>query len=154
MNLTIDLDNASQNTIPSVEDIEQWVGSAVGTSKENVELSIRVTDREEISELNKTYRNKDGATNVLSFPAELPAELELPLLGDLVICAPVVEDEAKQQGKTLQAHWAHMIIHGTLHLLGYDHIDDSDAEIMENLEIKLLTSLEFPNPYINQQEMI
>lgn len=154
MNLTIDLDNASQNTIPSVEDIEQWVGSAVGTSKENVELSIRVTDREEISELNKTYRNKDGATNVLSFPAELPAELELPLLGDLVICAPVVEDEAKQQGKTLQAHWAHMIIHGTLHLLGYDHIDDTDAEIMENLEIKLLASLKFPNPYINHQEMV
>lgn len=154
MKLTIDLDNVSQSTIPTQKEIEQWVGAAVGKSKENVELSVRVTDREEISELNKIYRNKDGTTNVLSFPAELPAELELPLLGDLVICAPVVEDEAKQQGKTLQAHWAHMIIHGTLHLLGYDHIDDTDAEIMENLEIKLLDSLEFPNPYINHQEMI
>jgi len=154
VNLTIDLDNASQNTIPALKEVERWVTSAIGESKESVELSIRVTNREEMSELNKTYRNKDGATNVLSFPAELPAELELPLLGDLVICAPVVEDEAKQQGKTLQAHWAHIIIHGTLHLLGYDHVDDTDAEIMENLEIKLLASLEFPNPYINHQEMI
>ena len=135
-------------------EIERWVRCAVGERRQDVELSIRITDPEEISELNQTYRNKTGATNVLSFPAELPKELQLPLLGDLVICAPVVEDEARQQGKALQAHWAHMVIHGTLHLLGYDHVEDAEAQMMEKLEIDILASLQFPNPYINPQEMI
>ncbi len=145
--LHIDLDNASDADHPAAADITQWVRHAIGARREQAEVSIRITDRDEISELNRTYRDKDGATNVLSFPAELPPELALPLLGDLVICAPVVEDEARQQGKALQAHWAHMIIHGTLHLLGYDHIDDNDAEVMENLEIAILTDLGFPDPY-------
>jgi probable rRNA maturation factor len=153
VSLSIDLDNASNCEHPALANIEQWVGSAIAQRMDEAEISIRITDREEISELNKTYRNKDGATNVLSFPADLPEALQLPLLGDLVICAPVVEDEAQQQGKPLQAHWAHMVIHGTLHLLGYDHIDDNDAEIMENLEVEILASLGFSNPYINQQEM-
>ena len=124
---------------------------------EEAELSIHITDRDEISELNQTYRDKAGPTNVLSFPAELPEELGLPLLGDIVICAPVVEDEAREQGKSLQAHWAHMIIHGTLHLLGYDHINDDDADIMESLEIDILQSFGFQNPYeelsLKQQEL-
>src|SRR5690606_24067449 len=93
------------------------------------------------------YRHQDKPTNVLSFPADIPAELNLPLLGDLVICAPVVEREAMEQRKTLEAHWAHMVVHGTLHLVGYDHITEPEAEEMESLETKILTGMGFPPPY-------
>ena len=84
---------------------------------------------------------------MLSFPADLPPDLDLPLLGDLVICAPVVEREAAEQGKPIEAHWAHMLVHGCLHLIGYDHIEDNDADIMEALETRILTKLGFPPPY-------
>lgn len=113
----------------------------------NEDMTIRVVDSNESQQLNHQYRGKDKPTNVLSFPSDLPEEIGINLLGDLVICAPVVAEEAKQQSKPLLAHWAHMVIHGTLHLQGYDHIEDDQAEAMEALEIKLLQGLNFANPY-------
>lgn len=111
------------------------------------ELTIRIVDKNEIQLLNKTYRHKDKPTNVLSFPFEAPPEIQLALLGDVIICHDIVVAEAQQQQKTSQAHWAHMVIHGVLHLKGYDHIRDSDAEIMEALEVQILKKLNIPNPY-------
>lgn len=149
MNLTVDVDNASSATaLPSLDDFERWVAAALTSRRDEAELSIRLVDEAESAELNLQYRLKAGATNVLSFPADLPAELEIPLLGDLVICAPVVEKEASEQRKSSAAHWAHMVVHGTLHLIGYDHIDDADAEHMEALEIDILNTLQYPNPYL------
>ena len=148
MNLTIDMDNASCcKDIPDENTIHQWVSASLSGYKDTVELSIRVVNEDESAELNLRYRNKQGPTNVLSFPADLPESLQLPLLGDLVICAPVVEREAQQQDKSPEAHWAHMLVHGSLHLIGYDHINDEDAENMERLETKILTGLNFPPPY-------
>jgi probable rRNA maturation factor len=120
-------------------------------TREQVEISVRLVGDAEMTRLNETYRGKKGATNVLSFPADLPPELELPLLGDIVICAPVVAAEAEQQGKSASAHWAHMIIHGTLHLLGYDHIEEDDANTMEALESAILGQLNYSCPYDIQQ---
>ncbi len=108
---------------------------------------MRIVDEDESQQLNGQYRQKDKPTNVLSFPADLPEELQLPLLGDLVICAPVVAREAEDQNKALDAHWAHMLVHGTLHLLGYDHIDETDATEMEALETQIITELGFAPPY-------
>jgi probable rRNA maturation factor len=105
-----------------------------------------------MSELNDRYRGKPEPTNVLSFPAALPDDLDLPLLGDIVICAPVVHAEAAQQGKNISAHWAHMTVHGTLHLLGYDHIDDAEAATMEALETAILDQLHYDNPYKDRYE--
>ncbi|MBB3046946.1 putative rRNA maturation factor [Litorivivens lipolytica] len=149
MNLILDLQNASSvSAPPSLADFERWVGAALHGRRDEAEVSIRLVDEDEGAQLNAQYRQKDYATNVLSFPADLPPELGLPLLGDLVICAGVVQREAIEQGKPEIAHWAHMVIHGTLHLIGYDHIDDADAEVMEGLEIGILETLEFPNPYL------
>lgn len=115
------------------------------------ELSLRIVDQPEMQALNKRYRSKDKPTNVLSFPAELPPglpdEIALPLLGDVVICAPVVMCEAQMQNKPLAAHWDHMLIHGVLHLLGFDHETDNEAEEMESLETRLLKELGWPCPY-------
>ena len=152
MNLALDMENASSSLkVPDEQSIHQWVCAALAEintgGKDDIELSVRVVDEAESAELNQRYRHKQGATNVLSFPADLPDSLQLPLLGDLVICAPIVEREAHQQEKSLDAHWAHMLIHGSLHLMGYDHIDDRDAEEMEQLETKIITSLNFPPPY-------
>ena len=111
-----------------------------------------LVDEAEGRELNRTWRQKDYATNVLSFPADVPDELlDIPLLGDLVICVAVVEREAAEQGKELEAHWAHLVIHGCLHLLGYDHIDDDEAEEMETLEQTLLAELGHPDPYADDE---
>src|SRR5262245_47204579 len=104
-----------------------------------------------MAQLNKTYRGKTGATNVLSFPADLPADLDLPLLGDIVICAPVVRAEAAQQGKSQSAHWAHMTVHGTLHLQGSAHLDADDAAIMATLESAILGALNYSCPYNSMQ---
>lgn len=151
MNLALDIDNASScPRVPNEKLVYQWICAALEeqtAGQEDVELSVRIVDEQESAELNQRYRNKQGATNVLSFPADLPDSLQLPLLGDLVICAPVVEREAQQQKKTFNAHWAHMLIHGSLHLMGFDHIDDLDAEEMEQLETKIITGLNFPPPY-------
>ncbi len=149
MNLTVDIDNASSaSLLPSAQDFERWVGAALNSRLDSAELCIRLVDESESAELNLQYRMKSGATNVLSFPADLPVELDIPLLGDLVICAPVVEREANEQGKACEAHWAHMVVHGTLHLIGYDHINDHDAEHMEALEVDILNTLHYPNPYL------
>ncbi len=133
--------------LPTTEQLQQWAGSALQSRRDVAELTVRLVDEGESQALNRDYRGKDKPTNVLSFPADLPPELELPLLGDLVVCRQVVEREAVEQNKALSDHWAHMIIHGTLHLLGYDHIDDDDAEQMEALEIALLEQLGISNPY-------
>jgi probable rRNA maturation factor len=117
-------------------------------SSDNIELTIRIVDEQEGCYLNETWRQKLGATNVLSFPFEQLPGVELELLGDIVICAPVVARESTEQQKPFLAHWAHLVIHGTLHLLGYNHLDETTAEQMENLEIKILRHLGYPNPYL------
>ncbi len=149
--LHLDLQVATQaEQLPTQEEFESWVRLALGNAMPEAEMTIRLVDEAESQQLNHTYRGKDKPTNVLSFPFESPPEVELPLLGDLVICVPVVEQEAEIQGKSLTAHWAHMVVHGCLHLLGYDHIIDSEAEEMESLEAQLIESLGFPNPYKEQ----
>ena len=149
MNLHVDIQCASNEPIPADGDIQGWIAATLASLRRQVEteISIRLVDTEEMTTLNETYRGKTGPTNVLSFPSDLPAELALPLLGDIVICAPVVRTEAAEQGKNLTAHWAHMTIHGTLHLLGYDHISEEDAVIMEALESAILNNLDYPCPY-------
>ncbi len=120
----------------------------VDLGKGESELLIRLVDKSEIQMLNKTYRGKNQATNVLSFPSDFPVEIEEPILGDVVICVQVVREEADAQGKTFVHHLIHMAVHGTLHLLGYDHIEDDEAVVMESLEIKILGALTIENPYL------
>lgn len=132
---------------PSPELIRSWVEAVLSGQRDESELTVRIVVSEEIQNLNRTYRNKDKPTNVLSFPFEKIEGVDLPLLGDVVICASVVEQEAQQQGKPVLDHWAHMVVHGVLHLLGYDHIDEADAEEMESLEIKVLQGLGIADPY-------
>ncbi len=128
--------------------LRQWAEAALSDRGDApVELVIRIVDEAESQRLNLDYCRKDRPTNVLSFPFESPEVIALPLLGDLVICAGVVTHEAAEQGKTLEAHWAHMVIHGVLHLLGYDHLDDAEAETMEQIEADLLARLDFSDPY-------
>jgi probable rRNA maturation factor len=145
----IDLQIAYEDSkLPSLESFQRWADLALtAVTDEKFELTIRLVNIEESQQLNNQYRHKDKPTNVLSFPFEVPEGIELNLLGDLVVCVPVVEQEAKQQSKILFDHWAHMIIHGCLHLLGYDHISDADADEMEALEIKILAELSIDNPY-------
>ena len=145
--------NSSSTKIPSIEKIELWISAALHSDELNqAEVSVYIVDEAESQELNAQYRGKDKPTNVLSFPADIPDEVGVPLLGDLVICAPVVEREAQEQGKTLEAHWAHMLVHGTLHLLGYDHVEDDEADVMEALETRLITQLNFRAPYMETVE--
>lgn len=153
-NVIIDLQIASENTenLPSAEQIQQWANAAIRAESVEPEMTVRIVDEEESHHLNLTYRGKDKPTNVLSFPFECPEEVILPLLGDLVICRQVVEQEAIEQGKPLMAHWAHMIVHGSLHLLGYDHIEDNEAEEMEGLETQIMQSLGFADPYLSEKE--
>jgi probable rRNA maturation factor len=149
MSYQIDVEvNSSSAKIPNIENIELWISTALQSDELNqAEVSVYIVDEAESQALNKQYRGIDKPTNVLAFPADIPDEVGVPLLGDLVICAPIVEREAHEQGKTLPAHWAHMLVHGTLHLLGYDHIEDDEANVMEALETRLLTQLDFPAPY-------
>jgi len=133
--------------LPSRELLQRWIEAALPAARSDAEMGLCIVDEPESQELNLRYRERDKPTNVLSFTADLPAELNLPLLGDLIVCAPVVTREAAEQGKTLEAHWAHMLVHGTLHLLGYDHINPIEAEQMEALEIDILASLGFSDPY-------
>jgi probable rRNA maturation factor len=135
--------------LPSPLSFRRWVDAALVGAKRRkpAELSIRIVGTREGRTLNREYRNKDYATNVLSFPVELPPGVSLPLIGDLAICAPVVTREASEQCKLAQDHWAHMTVHGVLHLLGYDHIEDSEAEAMESLEKRILAKLGIADPY-------
>ena len=132
--------------LPDSQQIANWVANTAPQLAQ-AEVTIRIVDEEESRRLNFEYRHKNKATNVLSFPFEVPMEIDLPLLGDLVMCAPVVIKEAQEQGKALEAHWAHMVLHGMLHLLGFDHQTDQDAQQMESLEIDLLIALGYGNPY-------
>lgn len=143
--MIVDVDVAFEGEVPDSEDIHRWAGAAC--SKVDAELSVRIVDLTEGAELNAVYRRKEGPTNVLSFPCEVPEGVPCQILGDLVICAPVVEREAREQGKPLHMHWAHMVVHGVLHLLGHDHVETADAERMEALEIEILARLGYANPY-------
>ena len=149
MSVTLDLQLACADSagLPTEADFQRWLDAAVLPFQEEAEVTIRIVDEAESNQLNLTYRGKDKPTNVLSFPFECPPGVELPLLGDLIICRQVVEREAEEQGKPLLAHWAHMVVHGSLHLLGYDHIEDEEAEEMEALEIEFMAALGFDNPY-------
>lgn len=146
--MIIHLDLATSQRVPGEVLFHQWARAAAdAAANEAAELSIRVVDEDESAGLNQTYRHKSGPTNVLSFPCEVPAGVPNDLLGDLVICAPVVAREALEQGKNPEAHWAHMVIHGVLHLRGYDHLQEDEAEQMEALEVEILDGLGYPNPY-------
>jgi probable rRNA maturation factor len=152
VNLQVDIQSATSEPVPDEDDIRSWIEAALsGRRSADTEISIRLVDIEEMTTLNENYRDKAGPTNVLSFPSDLPEELNLPLLGDIVVCAPVVRAEAEAQTKPLQAHWAHMTVHGTLHLLGYDHIEESEARHMAALETDILSSLDYPCPYRDEQ---
>ncbi|MFN2329109.1 MAG: rRNA maturation RNase YbeY [Chromatocurvus sp.] len=149
MTLTLDVQTACSDPAPEESELRRWLDCTLTEAGYTrvAEISLRLTDEAEMAALNSRYRQRDGATNVLSFPADLPPGLELPLLGDIVICAPVVLREASEQGKPALNHWAHMAVHGCLHLLGYDHIEAADAEIMEALETRILDVLGLPCPY-------
>jgi len=161
MSAFLDIQLATNSTeIPEQEAIQLWLDCLLSHLQiDNKEITVRIVDLEEIQQLNLQYRGKDKATNVLSFPFEMP-ELNLPdgeqlddsmsnFLGDIVICAQVVTQEAEQQNKLLKHHWAHMLIHGTLHLIGYDHINEQEAEEMEGIEIAILQKLAIDDPYQN-----
>lgn len=141
--------------LPTRELLDTWVGTVLRfKSCTQVQLTLRIVDFDEGRTLNETYRGKNGPTNVLSFPYEGPAFIVEQELGDIVICAPVVALEAQQQNKNLSAHWAHLVVHGLLHLLGYDHIKKSDARIMEAAEINILKQLGFPDPYLAVNDLM
>jgi probable rRNA maturation factor len=154
--LTIDIQRDSDEPSPAEADLEAAVMAALdvaghataqrGEAKEE-ELSVRIVNAQEMQALNRRYRHRDRPTNVLSFPSEMPADLPFRHLGDIVVCAAVVADEAREQQKPPAAHWAHMLVHGTLHLLGHDHENPEEADIMEDLETRALASLGWPCPY-------
>jgi probable rRNA maturation factor len=141
---------APRKGVPASASFRRWIEAALKGARRRKasEVSVRIVDAEEGRALNLQYRGRDYATNVLSFPVELPPGVDLPLIGDLVICAPVVTREAAEQGKKPADHWAHLTVHGTLHLLGYDHIDEVEAEAMEALETKVLAGLGISDPYL------
>jgi len=150
--LELDLQLATDGQHPDAALLRRWCELALRQRTADSELTIRLVDEPEGRELNRTWRHKDYATNVLSFPADVPEEfLDIPLLGDLVICAPVVAREADEQGKALNAHYAHLTVHGVLHLLGWDHEDDKEAEAMEQLEREILAELGIDDPYAGER---
>lgn len=154
LQLDVQLAVENDSNLPTEAQLTLWATTALlnRTQYEEPEMTIRIVDEEESQELNHEYRGKDKPTNVLSFPFEAPAHVPIPLLGDLIVCKHVVEREAIEQGKTLTSHWAHMIIHGCLHLLGYDHIEDDEAEEMEGIERIVMAELGFEDPYKDDQE--
>ena len=153
MTLELDLQIALELPgLPAEADFHRWAEAALAGAgyARDAELTLRVVNEAESTALNESYRHKQGPTNVLSFPFEAPSEVNSALLGDIVICAPVVLREAVVQGKASEAHWAHLVAHGVLHLLGYDH-DEEQAEAMESLEIRILAGLGYPDPYGDPQ---
>ena len=133
--------------LPAAASFRKWVAAALEGRILRADLALRIVDEREGKCLNHHYRGKPHATNVLSFPAELPEGVKLPLLGDIVLCAPVIAREAREQHKALGAHYAHLTVHGVLHLLGFDHDDERDAEAMETIERNILAGLGLPDPY-------
>ncbi|MBZ6072240.1 MULTISPECIES: rRNA maturation RNase YbeY [Aeromonas] len=154
MKVMLDLQLACENEqgLPSEADFQRWLDGTVLGFQPEAEVTVRLVDEAESQDLNLTYRGKDKPTNVLSFPFEAPPGIDLPLLGDLVICRQVVEREAIEQDKSLEAHWAHMVVHGCLHLLGYDHIEDDEAEEMEQLERDIMHELGYADPYADDEQ--
>jgi probable rRNA maturation factor len=141
----------SENNIPTLKQFRTWLKAALHSQAKKIqhaEVNIRIVDENESANLNKMYRHKIGPTNILAFSYNPPPETQIDLLGDLVVCAPIVLKEAKDQHKNIEAHWTHLIIHGCLHLLGYDHVQTQEADIMEALEIQILQKLGLDNPYI------
>ena len=155
MNINIQF-AADKKLAPAKALMCKWAMQALTGNTDKTEMTIRIVDSNEMSALNQTYRRKSGPTNVLSFPANLPDGMagKFPELGDIVICADVVNREADEQHKTQQSHWAHMIVHGVFHLLGYDHENNADAEVMEKLEIAVMEKLGFTNPYEHGEQSI
>ena len=154
MSIELDLQLAVETELglPQADQVQRWLEAAILPIKDEAEVTVRIVDSEESQSLNRDYRGKDKPTNVLSFPFEAPPGIEISLLGDLVICRQVVEKEADEQQKPLISHWAHMVVHGSLHLLGYDHIEDDDAEVMESLESKIMQEMGFDDPYLAEKE--
>lgn len=151
MRLVLDLQRASRAACPSRAQFRRWAGAALGDRDGTAELSLRIVTLAESRRLNARYRGQDKPTNVLSFPCRSPVASAPVVLGDLVICAQVVAREARMQGKLPQAHWAHMTVHGVLHLLGYDHTREREARRMETLEKSILAGLGYPDPYRDTQ---
>ncbi len=135
--------------VPGEQDVNSWIKCALAMAgyAQPAQVSVCVVDRQEITALNRQYRKKNQATNVLSFPYEPMPGVDVPLLGDIAVCAEVINEEAREQHKTAGQHWAHIIVHGVLHLLGFDHINDNDAQQMEAMEVRILEQLGFSNPY-------
>ena len=141
---------AARAGLPATTTLQRWAAAALhGLGRRRVALGVRIVGAAESAALNHRFRRQRGPTNVLSFPFEAPSGIRSELLGDLVICAPVVRREAREQQKPLRAHWAHMVVHGILHLRGYDHLKRQDATVMEKKEIRILKELGFTNPYIS-----
>lgn len=140
--------------VPAAATIRQWIEPLLFRYRQEIEMTLRIVSNKEIQQLNRDYRHKDCPTNVLSFPFDAPPEVELPFIGDIIIAAEVIQSEAKEQGKSLDAHWAHMAVHGTLHLLGHDHIEIDERGEMEEIEIKYLATLGIANPYIMIDELM
>jgi len=140
----------AREDLPAAEELRGWARAALAAAGAPAALDIRVVDEPEGTELNRRYRHREGATNVLSFPFEAPPGAASDLLGDLAICAPVVRREATEQGKSVVAHLAHMVVHGTLHLLGFDHQQEREAQEMEQREREILATLGFPDPYAGE----
>lgn len=149
MDSTVDIQIACQQSHPSLTQLEQWVKAALESRQAKV--SLRIVDEAEISELNLRYRNRQGPTNVLSFPFDALPGTSSDFLGDVVVCAPVVRRESKQQGKPEEAHWAHMVVHGILHLRGFDHLVAAAAEEMEARERQILSCLGYQDPYLIEE---
>ena len=154
MSIELDLQLAveDESGLPTFEDIHLWLRSAIAKFQPQAEVTVRLVDEQESHQLNFDYRGKDKPTNVLSFPFEAPPGIEIDLLGDLIICRQVVEREAIAQQKPLMAHWAHMVVHGSLHLLGYDHIEEDEAEEMESLETEIMQEMGFVDPYLAEKQ--
>ena len=155
MKLKVDFQKACAEETPSMEEFEKWIQSTATTIKyvkKQAAVNIRAVGEKEMLYLNSTFRKKAAITNVLSFPADLPKEIELNLLGDIAICAPVVQKEATKLGKLEKAHWAHLTVHGMLHLVGYDHISEKESIKMESVEISVLANLGISNPYIQSAD--
>lgn len=150
MTYHIDIQHAFEGQLPiSDEQLQRWVELVLQDELVSAELTVRLVDRAEMTTLNYTYRQQNKPTNVLAFPSSLPShiELEYPFLGDIIICPTVLVEESQAQKKALDAHWALIVIHGVLHLLGYDHIEQDEAILMQNREIHLLNRIGFDNPY-------
>jgi probable rRNA maturation factor len=148
MAITVELQNDEElDLVPPEQQFQQWITATLQDSYQRLEQTIRIVGEAESRELNARFRSKDSATNVLAFPSDAE-HLDYDCLGDLVICAPVLAAEAEAQGKTAEAHWAHLVVHGMLHLQGFEHQDAAQTTEMETLEIKILDGLGYNNPYI------